>query len=108
MTLEHTLRIPARLHVLAATALLLERLEQLPRTASADQYLGLVRHVERLLTAAEGDPSLLPLLDGLPALAELQENRHYATAGLCRSPLAAAVRSERLTLDLLERLRCHG
>lgn len=105
MTTESTIRIPARLQVLAATAMLLERLDQLPRSASAAQYQSLVRHVEHLLEEADGEPSLQALLDGLPGLAELHENRHYAVAGLCRSPLAAAVSSERAAHDLIERIR---
>jgi hypothetical protein len=108
MTTDHTTRIPTRLQVLAATAVLLERLEQQPRTASADQYRALVQQLERLLAAADGDPALDTLLESLPALAELHENRHYGVAGLCRSPLSALVPSERLTLDLLERLRFPG
>ena len=106
MAPAHTARIPARLHALAATALLLERLEQVPRSASADQYRSLVQQLERLLAAAAGDPALDALLEHLPALAELHENRHYGVAGLCRSPLPAVVESERQTLRLLERLRC--
>ncbi len=106
MTTDHTIRIPARLRVLAATAMLLERLEQLPRTASAAQYQGLVRQLDALLVAGEGDPSLVALLDSLPALAELHENHHYAVAGLSRTSMAAAARSKHLMLDLLDRARC--
>jgi len=105
MTTESTLRIPARLQVLAATALLLERLDQLPRSASAGQYQGLVRQVDRLLEDADGEPSLQALLDGLPGLSELHENRNYAVAGLCRSPLAAAIFSETAARQLIDRVR---
>ena len=105
MTTESTIRIPARMQVLAATAMLLERLDQLPRSASAAQYQGLVRQTEQLLEEADGEPSLQALLDGLPGLAELHENRHYAMAGLCRTPLPAAVASERVTRQLLDRIR---
>lgn len=105
MTSDTTIRIPARLHALAATAMLLEKLERLPRTASATQYQRLVAQLHGLLDAAEGEPALQALLDGLPALAELHENRHYAKAGLCRSPLDGAVQAERQARDLLQRLR---
>jgi hypothetical protein len=105
MTTESTIRIPARMQVLAATAMLLERLDQMPRSASAGQYQGLVRQVEHLLQEADGDPALQALLDGLPGLAEVHENRHYAVAGLCRSPLPAAVASERAAHDLIQRIR---
>jgi len=107
MTSDTTIRIPARLHALAATAMLLEKLERLPRTASATQYQRLVAQLHGLLDAAEGEPALQALLDGLPALAELHENRHYAEAGLCRSPLDGAVQAERQARDLLQRLRTH-
>jgi hypothetical protein len=105
MTSDTTIRIPARLHALAATAMLLEKLERLPRTASATQYQRLVAQLNGLLDDAEGEPALQTLLDGLPALAELHENRHYAEAGLCCSPLDGAVLAERQARDLLQRLR---
>lgn len=105
MTPDATIRLPSRLHVLAATAMLLERLERTPRSASAAQYQGLVRQLRTLLSDADGDPELPRLLDNLPALAELHENRHYAEAGLCRSPLAPAIEAERATHALIERLR---
>ena len=105
MTQDTTIRIPSRLHALAATAMLLERLERGPRTASAEQYQGLVRQLDRLLADADSDPLLPTLLDGLPALAELHENRHYELAGLCRSPLYAMVHAEREAQDLLGRFR---
>ena len=44
-------------------------------------------------------------VSGLPALAELHENRHYELAGLCRSPLDAMVHAEREAQDLLGRFR---
>lgn len=105
MTIDSTIRIPVRMQLLAATGLLLERLDQMPRQASAAQYQGLVRQLERLLQEADGEPSLQPLLDGLPGLAEVHENRHYAVAGLCRSPLSAAVAAEQAARDLIERVR---
>lgn len=105
MTIDSTIRIPARLQALAATAMLLERLERAPRSASADQYQRLVRQLDTLLAEAEDEPALLSLVDRLPALAELHENRHYAAAGLCRSPLDAAVDAERATHSLLTRIR---
>jgi hypothetical protein len=104
MSADSVIRIPSRLQVLAATAMLLERLDQLPRSASADQYQRLVRQIDRLLDDAEGEPSLQALLDGLPGLAELHENRNYAVAGLCRSPLTTSVASEHAARELLERI----
>ena len=105
MTPDSTIRIPNRLHALAATAMLLERLEHTPRSAIPGQYRGLVRQLGSLLDEAEGDPALHKLLDRLPSLAELHENRHFAEAGLCRSPLDAAVGAEREVTALFERLK---
>ena len=101
MTTDTTIRVPSHLHTLAATAMLLERLERLPRTASAAQYQRLVHQLVGLLDEADDDPMLPTLLNGLPALAELHENRHYAEAGLCRAPLDALVQSEWQTRELL-------
>jgi hypothetical protein len=99
-----TIRLPHRLRALATTALMLETLERTPRGASADQYRALVRQLHALLDEAGDDPALLPLIERLPALAELHENRHFAHAGLCRAPLDLMVRSERQTQALLSRL----
>ncbi|HNU11074.1 MAG TPA: hypothetical protein PKJ45_06885 [Rubrivivax sp.] len=105
MSSDTTIRIPARLQTLAATAVLLEKLDRLPRSASADQYLRLVGQVHRLLDDAEGDPALEGLLERLPALSELHENRHYEQAGLCRSSLDDAIEAEQQARTLIERLR---
>lgn len=105
MSTDTPIHLPARLHALAATAMLLERLDQLPRSASAAQYQGVARQLNALLAEAEGEPALDALLEGLPGLAELHENRHYAKAGLCRRPLDAAVQAEHEAVDLLARMR---
>lgn len=103
-----TLRIPHRLQALAATALLLEKLDRVPRSsASPAQYQGLVRQLTVLLDEAEGEDALQALIEGLPSLAEVYENRHFAEAGLCHAPLDDMVRAERDTTELLTRLRRH-
>lgn len=88
------LRLPASLHVLAAMAALLERLEREPRQASAAQYRGVAQQVSQLLAAAEPGDGLDALLALAPATAELYENLQYTHAGLCRSPLEAALNAE--------------
>jgi len=109
MAPDTTIRIPQRLKALAATAVLLERLDRTPRSASAGQYRALVRQLDGLLDEAdeiEGDPGALhQLLEYLPSLAEVHENRHYAAAGLCRAPLEAAAESELAARELLQRVR---
>lgn len=109
MAPDTTIRIPQRLKALAATAVLLERLERTPRSASAGQYRALVRQLGELLDEAddlEGDRSALQrLIEHLPSLAEVHENRHYAAAGLCRSPLEAAAESELAARELLSKVR---
>jgi hypothetical protein len=106
-TPHNSIRVPTRLTVLAAAGLMLEQLERHPRKTRADaqQYQQLIRKLGPLLDQAENDPALTILLNQLPALSELHENRHYAHAGLCRSPLDAAIESERHARALLERLR---
>ncbi|QPF75400.1 hypothetical protein G8A07_22405 [Roseateles sp. DAIF2] len=99
------LGLPQRLHSLAAMAALLERLDRLAGDASAAQYQEVARRVGQLLEAAEPDAYLDRLLALAPATAELYENRHYAEAGLCRSPLDAAAAAELEARRLIGRLR---
>lgn len=95
----------ARLESLAALAGLLERLERQPRSASAEQYQGLVRQVDQLLADAPPGRQLDTLLKASPALATLYENQHYAHAGLCRAPLERALPAELAARELIDRLR---
>lgn len=92
MQAQHTL--PARLHTLATMAALLQRLEQQPMRVSAEQYRAVAGHVVALLAQAEPDDHLHALLSAAPAAAELYENLRYDVAGLCRSPLDAALNAE--------------
>ncbi|MBK6471905.1 MAG: hypothetical protein IPF94_14615 [Betaproteobacteria bacterium] len=94
MSIETRHPLPARLHTLAALAGLLERLEAAPSSASAEQYRGVARQVQVLLAEAEPDEHLQRLLNAAPHSAELYENLRYDIAGLCRSPLEAALNAE--------------
>jgi len=94
MRLETRQTIPARLHMLAMMAGLLQRLEQGRTSASAGQYRDVARQVTLLLTQADADEHLRALLDQTPAAAELYENLRYNVAGLCRAPLDAALQAE--------------
>lgn len=94
MSIETRHPLPARLHTLAALAGLLERLEAAPTSASAEQYRGVARQLQALLAQAEPDEHLQRLLAAAPHTAELYENLRYDIAGLCRSPLEAALNAE--------------
>jgi hypothetical protein len=103
-----SLRLPSRLHSLAAMALLLERLENQPQGqpegASPEQYRNVVQRIAALLSTTETDEALQTLLAVTPATAELYENQHYAQAGLCRSPLDEALQAELAASLVLRRL----
>lgn len=105
MQAQSQLKLPRRLHSLAAMAALLERLDRLAGNASAAQYREVALRVGQMLELAESDIDLDRLLALAPATAELYENLNYAQAGLCRSPLEAATEAELLTRQLIERLR---
>ena len=98
-------RLPARLQTLAAMAALLERLEEQPRSASAAQYRGVVRQVASLLDDAEPGEHLDALLAAAPATAALYENLHYGHAGLCKSPLEAALNAELDAVKAIDKAR---
>ena len=103
--MEHStpLSIPARLQNLALLASLMERLERQPLGASAQQYRDLALRLDTLLAEAAPGAELDALLKASPALAQLYENRQYALAGLCRSPLEAALNAELASAALLRR-----
>lgn len=96
-----TLEVTPALRPLVATAMLLERLDRLPRSAdpaSAEQYRGVVQQLARLLADTPAadlpGPTLDKLLLAFPGTAEVYENLHYGSAGLCRSPLDMALNAE--------------
>lgn len=75
-------------------ARLLQKLESSPLAADPDQYRSVVGRLSDLLGQGTMDAMLDEILRAYPAAAELYENLHYAHAGLCRSPLEAAVEAE--------------
>ena len=103
--MSHIVRVPAQLEPLLGLAHLLERMERLPSSLNATQYRSVVTRVQSLLQEAAPGESLDALLGAFPATAELYENLHYARAGLCRSPLDAAVSAELDLQALVMRLR---
>jgi len=97
--------LPAALQPLAAMAVLLERLERMPRQASAGQYREVAQRVAELLAQAEPGDALNALLSAAPATAEIYENLQYEHAGLVRSPLDAALAAEREAAAAIVRAR---
>ena len=63
--------VSADLQALAAMGMLLERLERLPRSATAAQYRDVVKRVQELLSKVEPGIALDAVLNALPATAEL-------------------------------------
>lgn len=79
---------------LVMLARMLERLDASGVAVDAQQYLAVVEHLSDELRAAPQDAALHAVLSAFPAAAELYENIQYQHAGLCRSPLDAALRAE--------------
>jgi hypothetical protein len=64
-----------------------------------------VRHLAGEFEELQSHQGLSPLLDAFPSAAELYENLNYRHAGLCRSPLDAALDAELQARRLIERVR---
>jgi hypothetical protein len=90
---------------LVALAQVLRRLEHSRRPVDPDQYRALVAQISAQLQDHPRDASLEMLLAAVPELAELYENLQYAHAGLCRSPLEAAVNAEQAARGAIEAAR---
>ena len=105
MEKTHDSKVPAALQPLASMAVLLERLERMPRQASAEQYREVAQRVSEMLAQAEPGDALNALLAVTPATAELYENLQYEHAGLVRSPLDAALAAERAATAAIARAR---
>jgi hypothetical protein len=84
----------ADLTVIHTLAQLLERLERSAVPVGAEQYRSVVLHLVDEFDEVQVDERLRALLDVHPAAAELYENLNYRHAGLCRSPLDAALAAE--------------
>ena len=97
-------RLPATLLDLTQLSTLLQRMERGRTAPDPDQYRQLVDRIGAELERQAENPGLRELLDCFPATAELYENRQYAVAGLCRSPLALLAEAEQSTRLLLRRL----
>jgi hypothetical protein len=93
----------ADLTVIHTLAQLLERLERSPQPVGAEQYRSVVLHLVDEFADVQSDPRLGALLDVHPAAAELYENLNYRHAGLCRSPLDAALAAEVRAREVIAR-----
>jgi len=99
-----SLQIPAPLTVVVTLARLLQRLEASPVATSAAQYRVVVQRLADALRDAEPGAALEAVLSAFPAAAQVYENLNYQHAGLCRSPLEAALNAELAARALLQRV----
>ena len=79
---------------LVTLARMLERLDRSGVAVDPKQYRAVVEHLSEVLQSVPRDAALDAVLEASPATAELYENLHYEHAGLCRSPLDAAMNAE--------------
>lgn len=90
--------------VILPLANLLQRLEMSNRPLDPAQYRQVVGRLSALLSEVPLDAQLDQALKSLPAAAELYENLQYRHAGLCRSPLDAAIEAEQQARELIDRV----
>jgi hypothetical protein len=93
----------AKLETVITLAQLLERLERSQVAVAPDQYQVVVNRLGAALREAEPGEPLQAVLGAHPAAAELYENLQYEHAGLCRSPLEAALNAELLAGAAIQR-----
>ena len=86
---------PTLNRTLVALAQVLHRMEFGGKPVDPEQYRSVIQHLATELEAQPSDAALDAVLNAAPSVAELYENLHYGHAGLCRSPLDAAVSAER-------------
>lgn len=98
----NTTAVPKNLVTLAR---MLERLDRSAVAVDPQQYLGVVEHLGDILQSDLPQPMLEAVLQASPATAELYENLQYRHAGLCRSPLDAALSAERAACAAIDAAR---
>ena len=94
-----------KLQNIAIMATLLERMESRGRADQAAQYQQVAGRLRQALADADAGPELDALLAGHAGAARIYENLHYEHAGLCRSPLDAALAAELAARKLIEQVR---
>jgi hypothetical protein len=90
---------------LLALAQMLRKVERSRVAVDPDQYRALVAQINQELLQHPQDAAFEALLAGVPELAELWENLQYERAGLCRSPLDAAIGAEQAARAAIARAR---
>lgn len=96
LSMNDTSTTPAAtsLTVVYMLAALLERLEASRMPVDAAQHQLVAARLAQALADVPSGPQLTAILETHPAAAEVYENTHYHHAGLCRSPLDAALAAE--------------
>lgn len=90
---------------LVVLAGMLDRLERGREPIDAGQYRALAALLSGELEGAASDTTLEVVLSTFPAVAQLYENLNYRHAGLCRSPLDAALAAELAARKAIEAAR---
>lgn len=96
---------------LVVLARLLDRLERSARPVDAEQFRAVAVRLAAALENAPAGDVLEAIVQGFPAVAEMYENLNYRHAGLCRSPLEAALAAEmaaRAAIDAARLGATHG
>lgn len=96
---------PTQNRTLVALAQVLHKLEFGGQSVDPGQYRSVVQHLVTELEAHAGEAGVEAVLEAAPSVAELYENLQYAHAGLCRSPLEAAVKAEKEALAAIAKAR---
>lgn len=91
-------------HVLAE---MLEKLDNSGVPVDPDQYRMVADRLAEALRHTPPGEGLSALLDTHPAAVALYENLHYQHAGLCRTPLDAALAAEMAAKQALAKARHH-
>ncbi len=103
MKITHLTPSKADLTSTRVLAALLERLERSAAAVDAQQYQSVVRRLVDALEQLESSAERDAILAKFPAASEIYENLQYQHAGLCRSPLDAALAAEQLARESIAR-----
>lgn len=105
LVMKTTLSTPSKSDLTSTRVLaaLLERLERSATAVDAQQYQSVVRRLADALVQLESGAARDAILGEFPAASQLYENLQYAYAGLCRSPLDAALAAEKLARESIAR-----